>query len=343
MCGIVYAHDFEGKSVNNGVLNTFDKQRGRGTQGFGLFDGKFNNIVRSTTEDKILNWLCKYNSHLILFHHRLPTSTDNTKSTAHPFATKDHFGKTQYIMVHNGHISNSQELKTAHERLGITYHSTQPDGRFNDSEALLWDLALYLEGKQDDLKAEGAMAFICIKLIGPRLDKLYFGRNTNPLNMLKVKQGILLSSQGEGEPIDPHSLYCFNYKLKRLTSKVLSMPSYSYADRSYTHPKPYKYEEDEDDKLIEPDDDWETPEVEELVMQYLSANEGVFEIAYTELEYDYMAVADLVESKEDYQQMRKYERAIQYMLDDPEWLSEKSVSKAYLELKQRQLMLTEGV
>lgn len=227
MCGIVYVHDFAGNPVNNMVLQQFDKQRLRGTQGFGLFDGQEMNMVKAASEDKILKWLVKYDSNLILFHHRYPTSTVNVARAAHPFSTKDYFGKTQYVLVHNGHISNAEDLYEKHEALGIQYNSLLEDGTFNDSEALLWDFALMSEGKQDGLEAIGGMALVCMKIVDGKLNKLYFGRNSSPLNMLRTKHGIALSSEGPGEPIDPEVLYTFNYQLKRLTSRHLHSPHYS--------------------------------------------------------------------------------------------------------------------
>lgn len=230
MCGIVYAHDFNGNAVNNGVLNLFDKQRSRGLAGFGLFDGQEKNIVRATTEEKILKWLCKYDSNLILFHHRFPTSAVNTRRTAHPFTTRDYFGDSQYILVHNGHISNSDTLRADHEDdMGIEYQSVLSDGSYNDSEALLWDLALFLEGKQKDLKFYGQAAFVCVKLHKGKLDRMYFGTNGNPLNLLRTNDGIALSSEGPGEAVAEQMLYTWNYELKRLTKRKLEMRRWSKA------------------------------------------------------------------------------------------------------------------
>lgn len=232
MCGIVYGHNFEKKnSVNNDVMQLFDKQRTRGLQGFGLFDGQEMNIVRETKEDNILKWLCKYDSNLILFHHRMPTSTDNVKKAAHPFSTHTYFGKHQYILVHNGHIGNAKTLKEEHEKLGIKYKSITHDGRFNDSEALLWDLALVLEGKKKELKAGGGIAFICIRLKDGKLDRMYFGRNYNPLNMEFTESSVRLSSAGPGIPAVRDRLYTYNYKTKKLFDIEFDIP---YSGYEYT-------------------------------------------------------------------------------------------------------------
>lgn len=248
MCGIVAICDFQGRPVNNGIMQQFDLQRHRGTDGFGLFDGDKMNIVKATKENKILKWLVKYNSSMIVFHHRYPTSTANVKRAAHPFSTGNYFGNTSYVLVHNGVIRNADELFEDHQELGIEYKTMLDDLTYNDSEALLWDFALYMEGKQKEMKSIGDMAFICMKLVDNKIERMYFYRNLGrPLNMLKSKEGIMLSSEGAGEEVEDSVLHNWNYKLKRLTKKPLNVwrwktqvPSsstgdsyYPYSDRNY--------------------------------------------------------------------------------------------------------------
>jgi hypothetical protein len=233
MCGIVGALSFNDMPVNDTVLQVFENQRTRGLEGFGLYDYEYKNLVRSTTEHGIKKWLRRYPSSNILFHHRLPTSTKNVKNACHPFSTKDHF-KTNYVLVHNGYLFNDDDLKEAHELKGIKYHSEQPDGTFNDSEALLWDIALYLEGKQKTVKAEGAIAFICIAITpGKKANKMYFGRNTSPLKMLHTEEGLLLSSEGPGVATETDTLYTFNYDTRKLTTKELKLPMQTYNWKGY--------------------------------------------------------------------------------------------------------------
>lgn len=234
MCGIAYQHNFDGSPVNNDILQQFDEQRHRGLEGFGLFDGQEMHMVHAAKEDRILRWLVKYDSNLILFHHRNPTSTINIKRTAHPFTTYKYFGDTQYVLVHNGHINNSRLLYEDHKAMGIKYQSKLHDGTFNDSESLLWDFALTMEGKQDHLKVSGGIAFVCLKIVKGKLDKMYFARNTSPLKLFRDKNGIKLSSEGKGELIDPHMLYTYNYALNRLTTKFFDVPPhYKYTGDSY--------------------------------------------------------------------------------------------------------------
>lgn len=226
MCGLVYEHNFLGQPVNNDILQMFDNQRSRGTEGFGLFDGKKMNMVHATKENKILKWLVRYDSDLILFHHRNPSSTINVKRAAHPFSTKDYFGDDQYILIHNGHVMNSYELFEKHQEQGIEYHSLLDDMTFNDSEALLWDFAQAVEKNEFSLDAYGAIAFICLKLHKGKLDKLYFARNhLNPLKMVRSKTAISLASEGEGEMVEVNTLHTWNYNTKRLTKRHLFIPT----------------------------------------------------------------------------------------------------------------------
>lgn len=216
-------------------MQVFDEQRHRGTQGFGLFDGQEMNMVHASKEDKILKWLVRYPTNLLMFHHRQPTSTVNVKRAAHPFSTKDYFGNKQYILVHNGHINNSRTLYNEHWEMEIDYQSELQDGTFNDSESLLWDFALTIEGHQDKMKATGRIAFVCMQIIDGKLERLYFGRNLNPLNMFRDKNGIALSSEGPGEPIEPDTLYHFHYGSKRLFHKPFELPT-GYTSTRYDRP-----------------------------------------------------------------------------------------------------------
>lgn len=228
MCGIIYGESFTDKPINGFIMNQFEAQKTRGQQGFGVFDKECGRLVRNPQQGSIMRWLENHPAKTLLFHHRLPTSTDNVKNACHPFSTQDKFD-TNYILVHNGHIGNSRTLKSAHEKLGIEYYSTQKDGRFNDSEALLWDVALYLEGEQDELKAYGGIAFICMAIPKDKRKstKLYFARNSNPLNLSFDTEALLLSSEGKGEPIPANTLHEYNYRTKQLKSMEFEISGYT--------------------------------------------------------------------------------------------------------------------
>lgn len=370
MCGIVYAQNFKGEPVNNEVLQRFDKQRSRGTEGFGLFDGDKMNLVRATKENKILNWLVKYNSSTILFHHRWPSSTVNVKRAAHPFTTKDYFKDTQYILVHNGHLTNSEDLYTKHQELGITYRSLLSDLSFNDSEALCWDFALAMEQKTKTLTTKGSVAFICLRTHKGKLDKLYFGRNyLNPLKMLKSKDGLILSSEGDGTMIDDDTLYTWNYKTKRLSKRAFTIPT-GYETPAYTGgyspPTHWEYTDDTDpvtpenlswfkktqQKLLGTDNQMtllepkqfqtqefilesmesyvpRADEVQTIALDYLNVAGGHFESAHYALETDYIDLESQAMFLRDYMYLRKLEMAQAFLENDPEYLNEHSVSSIW--------------
>jgi hypothetical protein len=235
MCGLIYAHSFLGLAVNDYIFDQYTAQKHRGQQGFGLFNGL--QLARSATEERIINWLSKNQSSLIMFHHRTPTSTINVKQAAHPFTTRDYFGKkdknniligTEYILVHNGWIANAKNLFIKHQELGINYQSLLPDLTFNDSESLLWDFALWQEGRQDKLQASGPMAFMVAKLVDGEMTTLYFGRNYNPLRMEITTDGLTLSSEGKGAMIEANTLYAFDYATQLITGTPCEFRDYSY-------------------------------------------------------------------------------------------------------------------
>lgn len=234
MCGIVYKQNFNGAPVNNDILQQFDLQRSRGTQGFGLFDGK--HLKRSAKEDGILKWLIKYDSPIIMFHHRFPTSTINVKRAAHPMSTGKYFGKTQYVLVHNGVIHNASEMYKKHAADGITYSTELDDGTFNDSETLLWDIALTLEGKQEKPTIEGRAAFVCMKKVNGELVSMYFGRNAgSPLKLMYTEEQLALSSEGEGDMVTIDTLFTWDYATKKLVEQPMVFPQYSWP--SYNKPR----------------------------------------------------------------------------------------------------------
>jgi glucosamine 6-phosphate synthetase-like amidotransferase/phosphosugar isomerase protein len=198
----------------------YKNQRHRGTEGFGFYVPGKNKLVHNTDEQAMLKKLKSVKATEMLFHHRFPTSTANVFNACHPFRVV--IDGKDYIVVHNGYLSNEHELKIKHEKQGYKYSSVQPDGRFNDSEALAYDLALYLSGKQRKLYSQGAIAFIVYTQ-----DALYFGRNTDsPLQYHINDKFITIRSEGKGNTAIPNTLY----KLKngKLTQRKLTIPGYYY-------------------------------------------------------------------------------------------------------------------
>lgn len=234
MCGIVYSKNFLGGDVTKTILRRFEAQRTRGTTSFGFYVPERDQLTVNVKEGRIKNRLKKNKQSEVLFHHRFSTSTVDVPSACHPFSTKKHW-KSQYIGVHNGVIRNAYELEKEQSAAGVEYVSKQTDGTFNDSEALIYDIAGVLEGEKKEIKAEGSMAFIIVKKneYGKPVN-LFFGRNSsNPLVMKKTKYSLTLSSQGEGEPITPNVLYSYDYDTGILIQRPLTFPSYSHIQPYY--------------------------------------------------------------------------------------------------------------
>lgn len=229
MCGIVYSKSFAGKDVTKTILKRFEAQRSRGTTSFGFYLPESNRLTHNVKETRIKNLLkrSKGQNHEVLFHHRFSTSTADVPNACHPFSTKDFF-KNNYVGVHNGVISNDDVLEKQHLELGINYVSRQTNGQFNDSEALIYDIARYLEGEVDELTARGSIAFIIIKRNKDGKNKtLFFGRNNgNPLKMKMTKHSLTLSSQGEDKDVEANQLYSYDYETGELKKRYLLIPYY---------------------------------------------------------------------------------------------------------------------
>jgi predicted glutamine amidotransferase len=247
MCGIVYYKSFNHSRVNKRILKQYKKQAHRGQQGFGFYLPQTNRLTHHPAEDRIQALLKRVKDSEVLFHHRFPTSTANVKNACHPFSTKDFFGNRQFVMVHNGWLTNDYDLEAAHDKLGIKYVSLQPDGKFNDSEALLYDLALVVTGQQEEPKARGAVAFVMIERLDDEPVKLHFGRNTSPLNMQVTEGGMGLSSEGAGEAIERDMLYTYDYATGKLTQspmKIQTYQAYTYSPKEYVYKNPHYSDED---------------------------------------------------------------------------------------------------
>lgn len=237
MCGIVYYKSFIKEDVTANVISRYYQQRTRGTEGFGFYLPQIDRLTHNTHENRILELLRSSEASEILYHHRMPTSTSNVHNSCHPFST-GRFFKHNYVMAHNGIIYNDFELSEDHSSQGIQYISAQVDGKFNDSEALLYDVALYLEGRQSQLNVKGSVAFVTIENDNRnRPLNLHFARNeSSPLYLEFTPEGLNLASEtrleSDATMIMPNYLYTLNYRTKKLTVKPLKISEYPYAAQS---------------------------------------------------------------------------------------------------------------
>lgn len=207
-------------------------QKTRGTQGFGYVavdDGYIVNFTRSAGEKEIMESIQKESANEIMFHHRYPTSTPNYAEAAHPILVRHDSLKYDYYVIHNGIISNDDDLREKHFKDGFTYsteitqnycHGTkvlETISVFNDSEALAIELARDIDsGKHAGLEhVRGSIAFICLqadKTTGKTI-KLMCGRNYgSPLKVDKVVGHYLaLTSEGKGQEIAENHLFTYEY------------------------------------------------------------------------------------------------------------------------------------
>ena len=266
MCGLVSKINFNGSSVNADILYRYIAQRSRGTEGYG-FAGVVDNkviIKKAVTEKGIISKIMKYPSNAILFHHRTPTSTDNTLQSCHPFSVKV---KSGWIMLaHNGVIYNAEEMYKKHKRLGISYSSyCKKSDNFNDSECLAHDFARYVNGDIKNMECEGWVAFIAFKVDkNKKLENIYFMRNVSgKLNMMFIEDSLAIGSEIDGKEIDSNKLYNFDVETKKMTTKSFWIQSYHTVETTkfdYTNYYKNKNKEDEDDYYERLAERWETGE-----------------------------------------------------------------------------------
>ena len=253
MCGIIYYKSFTGRAVNRQVLKHYIRQKVRGHEGFGFIgiSQKRLRICRATQENGIRYYLKKYPFSEILFHHRLPRSTSNTIQTTHPIVVLQPVYRHKYYLVHNGIIHNNAELKAKHEEMGINYvtpqwskyrsfwGSAEERYEFNDSEALAHEVALFLEGKQKEMEAQGDMTFICLET--DRNDnalRLHFARsNRAPLEMKRDSQLLVIASEDVSyQDIPPHKLYTYDYRTQDISQRKIELPEYELLDNFTVYP-----------------------------------------------------------------------------------------------------------
>jgi hypothetical protein len=262
MCGLIIARAKKGGHTGNKVYSLYQKQRARGHDGFGYIaikDGAVVDIRRAKTEDDIKKHLDNERAPVILFHHRLPTSTKNTIGTTHPMFVSNKELKHDYYIAHNGIITNAASLKAKHEALGYVYNTefsedltaTYSDGTvehiqsnttvFNDSEALAIELARYLEGISDTVATTGGAAFWGVKLEKgtSRVVNIFVGKNAGrDLKQEIDKKWFVISSQ-TGRDLKPMVIHQVDLKTHAITELPLPIDeakpvttNYGFRDKS---------------------------------------------------------------------------------------------------------------
>lgn len=244
MCGIIFAKSFQGHPVNEKIIDIYQDQYIRGRDGFGFAyqtiprkkkeEPKIQ-VARGTTEAKILNNMQLFPSDMIMFHHRQPTSSPNKLSQTHPLFVSNNQLKHDYYLIHNGVMRNERTLKIEHEKAGFYYETDMAEEKkFNDSETLAIEFAMWIEGLTKEFRAEGSVAFIALQLNKEKgsAEKLFYYRNTNPIKFYRDQREMVLSSAGKGDEIDEDILHIIDLndpkqKIKK-TALEIKAGTYTY-------------------------------------------------------------------------------------------------------------------
>jgi glucosamine 6-phosphate synthetase-like amidotransferase/phosphosugar isomerase protein len=245
--------------IQKSIWKRYKNQDNRGKSGFGYIaieDGKVKEVKRFTTEKEVEEALREETSSEIMFHHRLPTSTPNIAELNHPITVKLKEFEKNYYVIHNGVIDNDDDLYAKHKDMGFEYETLMEINtitetrknkeevktyQFNDSECLAYEVALLLEGKQNEIEAEGTIAFICIETNKHnKIEYIHYGKNSgNPLIVERDElTGLLfIKSEGAGTSLVSDVLYSMDYATGEVSEENFAIgkdrvtPSYNSANK----------------------------------------------------------------------------------------------------------------
>lgn len=223
MCGIIAGFS-KTQDVTSEIMDQFQDQRHRGTNGFGVMsikeDGSFD-IKRATSEILACVDLRLTESKMVLFHHRIPTSSTNKCNQTHPIKVEHEDFDNDYYLIHNGVIRNTDDLFQQHIKEGYhysTFEQIDSSSQYNDSESLAFEIAKFIEGKSKEVTAFGTVAFFIVQVNKKtqKVEKIFFGRNDgNPMNIHQSGGQVFLSSEGKGAEVVEDYLYSFSPTAKK--------------------------------------------------------------------------------------------------------------------------------
>jgi hypothetical protein len=264
MCGIAYIVRRDNKPAAKQVYKRYKKQKHRGEDGYGFVAigkrGKVESVQRFQFEHEAQKALESITAPQVLLHHRYPTSTPNLAEMAHPIDVSHAELQFDYLVVHNGIITNADDLKDKHEKLGYKYTTLLKQSyktvggavytvapAFNDSEAFAIELARTIDGLQGVAGAEGPIAYIAVQ-VEKKTDKamaVYYGTNgKNPLCITEHTDFIALASEG-GKGIEGHICYRLDVETHAITeapeiklvghdAPIVKRYPYPYQDSGYS-------------------------------------------------------------------------------------------------------------
>lgn len=271
MCGLAFAFSKRGRGVGKQVYEMYKAQESRGKEGFGyvaIHNGNIVAVERAQKEEGIKHKLLAEKSELILFHHRMPTSTKNTLGTTHPIFVSNPELEFDYYVAHNGVITNDDVMKTRHEGLGYIYTTEFTEhviakykngvteeldadrAVYNDSECLAIELARYIEGLSNRVDTSGSAAFWVVQLekSGTRVETIFFGKNKGrDLKITRSKKWWGVSSE-TGQDIESMKLFSVTpgdpqlYEQELNIDESLKASKIGYQTTRYAYEDNNKYE-----------------------------------------------------------------------------------------------------
>jgi len=260
MCGLAFVATKKDKHTGKRVYDLYQKQRARGTDGYGYIaiqDGKVVDLKRFLYEDSMKKSLLNEKSEMILFHHRYPTSTPNTLGTTHPMFVSNDELEYDYLVMHNGVISNHDDMHKKHEELGYKYTTEYEEETFvkykhnqttefleygkekyNDSESLAIEIARYFEAKDTSISAVGAAAVLGVVLEKGtnKVVDVFYGQNYGRSLARQDRKGwILIASEGPGKEVDAMKFFHIDPVTFKTQESEMDM------DRGYRQTAGYGY------------------------------------------------------------------------------------------------------
>lgn len=253
MCGIIHCKkQNKNEKANRLVIKRFEKQRSRGTQGFGYVEIKSGIVVaevRTQTEKEIMEKLEKSEADEIMFHHRLPTSTPNIIESTHPIRVFNDNLKYGYYVVHNGVIRNDEELREQHVKEGfeyttelkkqfVTQKSIYSEIMWNDSEAVAIDFCQAIETSKK-MTSEGSIAIVALQFEkdSGKAIALYFGRNEGSPLKIENDANFLSISSESGKDLKTNTLYRYDYAKNAISESKMTIGIYQTSLNSWGYGK----------------------------------------------------------------------------------------------------------
>lgn len=265
MCGLAFVATKKQKQTGKRVYDLYAKQKSRGKDGFGYItiqDGKLTGVHRALNEDSIKETIFNETAEMILFHHRFPTSTPNTKGTTHPIFVSNDELEYDYYVMHNGVISNHKVLHDKHVELGYKYtteyeeqtfakykdsdvfeYITNGVTKYNDSECLAIEIARYFETKSDCIDITGAAAVmgVVLKKGTDEVIDVFYGQNFGRSLARQDRKGwTLIASEGPGKEVKQMSFFHINPKTFETFESEMKMDE-GHQKKHYGYHYDYEY------------------------------------------------------------------------------------------------------